>query len=60
MIIKTGLRKRKSYDEIVNIIQEDKDKIKYPDRRATFLMRTIDLDGLEEQETNIEKTKGRK
>ena len=33
-----GLRKRESYDEIVNYIQTDKTKIKYPDRKATFLM----------------------
>ena len=63
MIDSTGLRKRKTYDEIVNIIQDDKDKIKYPNRKASFLMRTnqflslLDLDGFEEQENNIAKQK---
>ena len=63
IVNKVGLRKRESYDEIVNYIQTDKRKIKYPDRKATVLMRTnqvlslLDTDGLEEQEQNIEKQK---
>ena len=63
IVHKAGLRKRESYDEIVNYIQTDKTKIKYPDRKATFLMRTnqvlslFDTDGLDEQEQNIEKQK---
>ena len=61
IVNKVGLRKRESYDEIVNYIQTDTTKIKYLDRKATFLMRTnqclslLDTDGLEEQEQNIEK-----
>ena len=63
IVNKVGLKKRESYDEIVNHIQSDKTKIKYPDRRATFLMKTnqflslLDTDGLEEQEQSIEKQK---
>ena len=63
IVNKVGLRKRESYDEIVNYIQSDKTKIKYPDRKATFLMRTnqflslLDTDSLENQEQNIEKQK---
>jgi len=63
IVNKVGLRKRESYDEIVNYIQTDKTKIKYPDRKATFLMKTnqflslLDTDGLDEQEQNIEKQK---
>ena len=63
IVNKVGLRKRESYDEIVNYIQTDKTKIKYPYRKATFLMRTnqflslLDTDGLDEQEQNIEKQK---
>ena len=59
MIDSTGLKKRKTYDEIVNIIQDGKDKIKYQNRQASLLMRTnqslslLDLDGLGEQENNI-------
>ena len=34
----TGLRKRDSYDDIVNRFATDKTKIKYPDRRATQLV----------------------
>ena len=63
MIDSTGLKKRKTYDEIVNIIQDGKDKIHYPNRKASFLMRTnqflslLDLDGLDEQENHIAKQK---
>ena len=63
MLDSTGLKNRKTYDEIVNIIQDGKDKIKYPNRKAAFLMRAnqflslLDLDGLEEQENNIAKQK---
>ena len=51
IVNKVGLRTRESYGEIVNYIQADKTKIKYPDRKATFLMRTnqflslLDTDG---------------
>jgi len=63
IVNKVGLKKRESFNEIVNYIQTDKTKIKYPDRRATFLMKTnqflslLDTDGLEEQEQSIEKQK---
>ena len=63
MIDSKGLKKRKTYDEIVNIIQDGKDKIHYPNRKASFLMRSnqflslLDLDGLDEQENNIAKQK---
>ena len=54
----SGLRKKDSYDEILNYIQTDKTKAKYPNRLATFLMNTPQyspllenrgLDGQEEQ-----------
>ena len=32
-----GLRKRQSYDELVNYIETDPNKIRYPDRTATFI-----------------------
>ena len=63
IVNKAGLRKRESYDEIVNYIQTDKTKIKYPDRKSTFLMRTnqflslLGTGGLDEQEQNIEKNR---
>ena len=30
-----GLRKRESYESLINYLQNDQDKIKYPDRKAT-------------------------
>ena len=35
-----GLRKKDSYDEILNFVQTDKTKAKYPNRLATFLLNT--------------------
>ena len=32
-----GLRKRESYDDIVKYIETDPDKIRYPNRKASFL-----------------------
>ena len=32
-----GLRKRPSYDEVIDYLETEQPKIKYPDRRATFL-----------------------
>ena len=58
------LRKKTTYNEMINYIEEDL-PIKYPDRTATFLRNSPYLsqfDGdtlidLEEQEKNIEKEK---
>ena len=36
----SGLRKKDSYDEILNFVQTDKTKAKYPNRLATFLLNT--------------------
>jgi hypothetical protein len=33
----SGLKKRDSYDEIVRYIETDPNKIKYPNRKATFI-----------------------
>ena len=48
-----GLRKRPLYDELVQYIEKDPDKVKYPDRRAK-LMRNhpylTQLDGLTMEE----------
>ena len=60
-----SLRKRPTYNEVVNYLENDQPKIKYPDRRATFLRNSPYLsqfDGdswidLEEQENNINKEK---
>ena len=32
-----GLRKRQSYDDLVNYIETDPNKIRYPNRKATFI-----------------------
>ena len=58
-----GLRKRDSYNEIVNYIETDQTKMKYPNRSATFLLNTpqysslLENDGLDEQEEQIKKSK---
>ena len=57
----TGLRKRDSYNEIINYLQTDQPKIKYPNRNASFLFNTpqysslLELDGLNEQDEQIKK-----
>ena len=56
MINYTGLRKRDSYNEIINYIQTGQQQIKYPNRDAIFLLNTpqdsslLELDGMNEQE----------
>jgi hypothetical protein len=58
-----GLRKRPTYNQVVDYLENEQPKIKYPDRRATFLRNSPYLsqfDGdswidLEEQESNITK-----
>ena len=58
-----GLRRRPTYDEVIDYLENDQPKVKYPDRRATFLrnspyMTQFDGDSwidLEEQENNINK-----
>ena len=63
MINYTGLRKRESYNEILNYIQTDQPTVKYPDRKGTFLMNTpqysslFELDGLDEQEETLKKAR---
>ena len=59
----SGLRKNESYDKILNFIQTDKTKVKYPNRLATFLLNTpqysslLENSGLDEQEEEIKKAK---
>ena len=60
-----SLRKRPTYNEVVNYLENEQPKIKYPDRRATFLRNSPYLsqfDGdswidLDEQEQAINKEK---
>ena len=55
------LRKRLSYDEMVDYVENDKQKIKFPNRQATFLRNSPFLsqfDGesfidLEQEENNM-------
>ena len=44
-----GLSKRHSYDEIVNYIETDMTKLKYPNRSATFLLNTPQYSSLLEK-----------
>ena len=56
-----GLRKRQSYNEVVHYIQAEQPKLKYPNRRASFLVNSpqysslLELDGMDEQEEEIKK-----
>ena len=56
MINYTGLRKRDSYNEIINYIQTDQPTVKYPNRKASCLLNTpqysslLELDGMDDQE----------
>ena len=59
-----NLRRRPTYNELINYLEVEQPKIKYPDRTATILRNSHYLsqfDGnlldLEEQEKNIEKEK---
>lgn len=59
-MMESGLRRRQTYSEIIDHIENDPDKIQYPDRTAKFLRNTFQLsqlDGmgqalLEQQEMN--------
>jgi hypothetical protein len=42
-----GLRKKPTYEEVINYIENDKDKIQYPDRKAKFLRNTFELSQLD-------------
>ena len=63
--LKQSLRKKPTFNELVNYLEVDQPTIKYPDRTATFLRNSnylTQFDGdnfidLEEQEKNIEKEK---
>ena len=63
MINYTGLRKRDSYNEIINHIQTDQPTVKYPNRKASFLLNTpqysslLELDGMDEQEEALKKAR---
>ena len=63
-----GLTKRETYDEIVNYLQNEQEKIKYPNRKAKqlrespYLTNLLDVDGdglleMEEQQNNAMKNK---
>ena len=52
----TGLHKRPTYDEYVDFIETDPERIKYPDRRAAELRESpyltqLDGDGMRQMET---------
>ena len=43
----TGLKQRKTFEEVIDYIQNDKTKIKYPDRTAKFLRNSFELSQLD-------------
>ena len=42
-----GLRRKPTYEEVIDYIQYDPDKIKYPNRAATFVRNTFQLSQLD-------------
>ena len=42
-----GLRRKPTYEEVIEYIEYDPDKIKYPKRTATFLRNTFQLSQLD-------------
>ena len=63
MVHLSGLRKRASYDELVKYINTDKTKLRYPNRKATFLANSpqisslLELDEMDNQDKEIKKAK---
>ena len=59
-MMESGLRRKQTYEEIIDYIENDPDKIQYPNRAAKYLRNTFQLsqlDGmgqalLEQQEVN--------
>ena len=57
MINYKGLRKRPTYDELVDFIEKDPERIHYPDRRATELRESpyltqLDGEGMRQMESS--------
>ena len=46
-----GLRPRPTYNELINVIETDPDKIKYPNREAKFLRNSFQLSFLDKFST---------
>ena len=42
-----GLKRKYTYEEVIDYIEHDKDKIKYPDRTAKQLRNTFELSQLD-------------
>ena len=43
----TGLKQRKTFEEVMEFIQNDKTKVNYPDRKAKFLRNSFELSQLD-------------
>ena len=43
----SALKVRKTFDEVIDFVQNDKTKIKYPDRKAKFLRHSFELSQLD-------------
>ena len=46
-MMESGLRRKQTYEQIIDYIQNDQDKIKYPNRTAKFLRHTFQLSQLD-------------
>jgi hypothetical protein len=51
----TGLRKRETYNEIVDYLEHGQEKIKYPDRRATQIRNSLYMTNLLDGDGDMEK-----
>lgn len=46
-LLTSGLRKRQTYEEVIDYIENDQDKLQYPDRTAKLLRNTFELSQLD-------------
>ena len=46
-VMESGLRRKQTYEEMTDYIENDPDKIQYPNRATTFLSNTFQLSQLD-------------
>ena len=46
-MMESGLRRKQTYEEIIDYIENDPDKIQYPNRAAKYLRNTFQLSQLD-------------
>ena len=64
-MMSSGLRRKPTYEEVIDYIENDPDKIKYPNRAAKFMRSTFQLSQLDGagqallEQQQVEETKER-